>query len=244
MIVRPDEPLGGHPVTTPGSGDQPPQNPGQGWGQQPPSGPQGAPQSGSPSGPADQQGQQWAPPGGQPQQPGQPQPGQPGPQQYGQPGSQQYGQPGPQQYGQPGQQGFGQQPGQPGQQPWGGQQFSGEAPKKERPAWQKRLPLVAGAIVVALVVALFRNGFGGGAPEVGDCVQAAGSDGYEVVDCDSSDAQYRIFGTDDDMTEAEFNADPDTCQAAAQASNITDGVALWYGESGRSGDVFCAETIG
>lgn len=219
-------------MTTPGSGDQPPQNPGQGWGQQPPSGPQGpgAPQPG----PADQQ---WAPPGGQPQQPGQ-QFGQPGQQPYGQPGQQPYGQAGQQPYGQPGQQG-------PGQQPWGGQQFSGEAPKKERPAWQKRLPLVAGAIVVALVVALFRNGvFGGGAPEVGDCVQASGSDGYEVVDCDSSDAQFRIFGTDDDMTEVEFTTDPDTCLEAAQEAGATDGRALWYGETGETGQVFCAETIG
>ncbi|MCO7218616.1 hypothetical protein [Klenkia sp. PcliD-1-E] len=214
-------------MTTPGSGDQPPQNSGQGWGQQPPSGPQGTPQPG----PADQQGQQWAPPGGQPQQPGQ--------EQYGQ---QQHGQPGPGQYGQPGEQSYGQQPGQPGpqgpgqpgpgqqgpgQQPWGGQQFSGEAPKKERPAWQKRLPLVIGAVVVAVALALFRNGiFGGGLPEAGDCTNASTTD-LQVVDCDSAEAAYRVAGTVDDVSSNELQDNPALCldqwpNSAAYAVSETD----------------------
>jgi len=179
-------------VTTPGSGDQP-QNPGQqGWGQQPPSGqqgpgaqqpgPQGTPQPGTPDG----SGQQWAPPGGQ-QQPGQ--------QPYGEPGQ-------PQQFG---------APGQPGQQPWGGQQFSGEAPKKERPAWQKRLPLVAGAVVVAVVIALFRNGiFGGGLPEAGDCTDDSITN-LQVVDCDSDEAAYRVAGTVDDVSGNELQNNPNLC---------------------------------
>ncbi|GHE08200.1 LppU/SCO3897 family protein [Klenkia taihuensis] len=210
-------------MTTPGSGDQP-QNPGQqGWGQQPPSGQQGpgAPQpgaQGSPqSGTPGEQGQQWAPPGGQ-QQPGQQgwgQPGQPGqPQQFGQPG-------------QPGQaQQFG-QPGQPGQQPWGGQQFSGEAPKKERPAWQKRLPLVAGAVVVAIVIALFRNGiFGGGLPEAGDCTDNSITN-LQVVDCDSDEAAYRVAGTVDDVSGNELQNNPNLCldqwpDSAAYAVSETD----------------------
>lgn len=180
----------------------------------------GQPPSGQPSGDQPQQGQ-WAAPGNQPQQPGQPQ-------QFGQP---QQGQP----QGQP------QQFGQPGQQPWGapGQP---EQPKKKSAA-ARLIPVVAGIVVVVVVGFLVRGFLGGGAPEVGDCVNASGSDGYEVVDCSSDDAQYRIFGTDDDMTEAEFNADPDTCQSAATASNITDGVSLWYGSSGDTGKVFCAETI-
>jgi hypothetical protein len=191
-------------VTTPGSGDQPPQDPGQGWGQQPPTGPQGpgAQQPGPQGGP--QSGQQWSPPGGQPQEPGQ------------------FGQ-----QGQPVQQPFGQQPGQPGQQPWGGQQFSGEAPKKERPAWQKRLPLVAVAIVVAVGLALFRNGvFGGGLPEAGDCTNASTTD-LQVVDCDSDEAAYRVAGTVDDVSGNELQNDPSLCldqwpNSAAYAVSETD----------------------
>ena len=215
-------------MTTPGSGDQP-QNPGQGWGQQPPSGP-------DQPGQTPPAGQQWSAPSDQPQQPGQTQQfGQPGqPQQpYGQP-QQPYGQ--PQQFGQP------QQPGQPGQQPWGATGAQPQQPAKKS-GLARILPIVAGVVAVIVVGFLVRGFLGGGAPEVGDCVNQSGSDGYEVVDCDSSDAQYRIFGTDDDMTEAEFQADPDTCQAAATASNITDGVSLWYGTSGDTGKVFCAETL-
>ncbi|MEI4273360.1 hypothetical protein TEK04_16690 [Klenkia sp. LSe6-5] len=207
-------------MTTPGSGDQP-QNPGpnsgQGWGQQPPSGSSGPDQSA-------QSGQQWAPPGGQPQQPGQPG-------QYGQP--QQPGQPG--QYGQP------QQFGQPGQQPWGAPGAQPQQPAKKS-GLARVLPIIAGVVAVIVVGVLVRSFLGGGAPEVGDCVQQDGSS-YDVVDCDSDDAQFRIFGTDDDMTESEFSAAQDVCLEAATQSNITDGVSLWYGNTGDEGQVFCAETL-
>jgi hypothetical protein len=179
--------------------------------------------------------------GDQPQNPGQGWGQQPpsGPGQPGQPGQ-------PQQFGQPGQPGqpqqFG-QPGQPGQQPWGGPGAQPQQQPAKKSGLARILPIVAGVVAVIVVGFLVRGFLGGGAPEVGDCVNQSGSDGYEVVDCDSSDAQYRIFGTDDDMTEAEFTADTDTCQAAATESNITDGVSLWYGTSGDTGKVFCAETL-
>ncbi|SCX56690.1 hypothetical protein SAMN03159343_3480 [Klenkia marina] len=203
-------------MTTPGSGDQPHNpgpNSGQGWGQQPPSGSDQPGQTPS--------GQQWSAPQGQPQQPGQPQ-------QFGQPG-----QPGqPQQFG---------QPGQPGQQPWGAPGAQPQQPQKKS-GLARILPVIAGVVAVIVVGFLVRGFLGGGAPEVGDCVKSDGAS-YDVVDCDSDDAEYRIFGTDDDMTESEFRADVDTCQAAATQNNITDGVSLWYGNTGDKGEVFCAETL-
>ncbi|KQS56929.1 hypothetical protein ASG36_18200 [Geodermatophilus sp. Leaf369] len=220
-------------MTTPGPNDPTgsgPQDPnagqsGQGWGQQPP--PSGPPQPGQ----APQQiGQQGPPQFGQQGQPGQ----------FGQQGPQQ-GQPG--QFGQPGQQGgFGQD--QQGQ-PWAGAGASGQGPvQPEKPSWKKRLPLVIGAVVVALAVAFGRNALGGGGePEIGDCITQDGSS-YETVDCDDAEAQYRVIGTDEDMTQAEFYDDPDTCAAVAAESDAASGVALWSGsDPDEDGSVYCAEAI-
>ncbi len=198
-------------MTTPQDPNQP-----QGWGQQQP-GPGQQPPQGQPSNPAGQYGQP---------QPGQPQPGQP---QLGQPqGQPPQGQPWNNQQGQP-QQG----------QPWAGANASGSAEPKKND-WKKRLPLVLVLIVVAVGFALFRNGVFASDPEVGDCIRADGTS-YETVDCDSGDAEYRIVGTDDDMTQAEFYADPATCADVAAESS---GVALWSGsDADGDGNVYCAVSV-
>ena len=128
----------------PGPWGQPTQGPppGQGWGQQPQQqyppqpnpGQQGPGQYQPPSYP--QQGGHYGQPQGQPGNYGQPQGQQPG---YGQPQGQ-YGQSGP--YGQPGQYG------QPG--PGGSDQFSAMA----QPKSGKKLPLIIGASVVALIAVI------------------------------------------------------------------------------------------
>jgi hypothetical protein len=144
-----------------------------GYGQQPPGQPYGAPQ-GQAYGqqPTQQFGQPQ--PGQPPQaQPGQPQPGQYGPGQFGQPGGQAYGQAqyAQQQAGQQspwagGQQGgWAQSPGagQPPTQQWGGQPegqqpwaqgYPGQADPPAAGGGKSRLPLIIGAAVAVVVLAL------------------------------------------------------------------------------------------
>ena len=225
-------------MSTPGTGNgpgpahpnDPQQVPGQpggaapagpGWGQQPPQpGTYGQPgqQPGVPAGQAPPPGQPWGPP---------PQQGVPG-----------------QPWGVPPQQGV---PGQPGQ-PWGPPgQPGGAQPAFGGPARKstlQRLLPVAGLVVIALAaIALFSFfGGGGGAPEVGDCIQTA-SDAdaeYEVVDCGDSAAEFRVVGTAPDQTYVEFTADPaNPCTAFPAAE-----VALWSGtDQDEDGSVLCAEPV-
>jgi hypothetical protein len=50
-------------------------------------------------------------------------------------------------------------------------------------------------------------------PAVGDCISPTG-DSFDVVDCDSSDAQFTITGKQAGQQTCEtFQADPDTCAA-------------------------------
>ncbi len=221
------------------SPDQPngPQ-PGQGWGQ--PAQPHPGQQSWGQSGPSTP----WNQPA-----PGQPGPGQPRQQPWGQqppPGQQPWGQqppPGQQPWAQQGQQPWGAQPGSPAAgQPWSGQQAFGQLDPKKAGA-RTWLPIAGGVIGVLVVLGLLVNGFGASDPEVGDCVQRAG-DGIEVVDCDSSEAQYRVVGLDEeraDLTQSEFYGTDSTC---SQFTGITQQV--WIGpldDSGASGDIYCLGNV-
>lgn len=195
-------------MSTPGSGNQPPQDPSQGWGQQPPTGQPGSDQQ-PPAGQQPQTGQQFGAPQGQPQQFGQP----------GQPQGQ------PQQFGQPG-------------QPWGAPGGQPQQPAKKS-GIAKLLPIIGGVVVLVVVAVLAFSFLGGGDPEVGDCVQQTGAEDVETVDCDSSDAQYKVVGIDeerDDLTYAEFLADSSTC---SQFDGITS--QLWYGTDGddAEGTIYC-----
>ncbi len=77
-------------------------------------------------------------------------------------------------------------------------------------------------------------------PEVGDCVQMAGDTDFDVVDCGSAEAEYRIVGIEgDEQTYPAFMADPDTCVDFASTE-----VALWIGAlETEPGTVFCAEPV-
>ncbi|WP_336031084.1 LppU/SCO3897 family protein [Geodermatophilus sp. FMUSA9-8] len=176
-----------------------------------------------------QPGQPFPPQGG-PQQPGQPfppqgqpQPGQPYPPQ-GQPFPPQ-GQPFPPQ-GAPGQFGatpFGGGPGQP-------------APKSGK---ARKVGGVVAAVAVAGGIAAFRF-FGVGDPEVGDCIAQEGASSFETVDCDDESAQARVVGVvEEKVTESEFYET--SYQPCGEWPSATQ--ALWSGETGGEGTVYCAEDV-
>jgi hypothetical protein len=97
-------------------------------------------------------------------------------------------------------------------------------------------------VAVAGVVGIGALGsfLGFGDPEVGDCVQMQGETDFDVVDCGSSDAQYRIVGIEaEEQTYPAFMADPETC-----AEFLSTEVALWIGAlETEPGSVYCAEPL-
>ncbi|MGY1653887.1 LppU/SCO3897 family protein [Geodermatophilus sp. SYSU D01119] len=174
---------------------------------------------------------------GQPGQPfppqGAPQPGQPFPPQ----GAPQPGQPYPPQ-GQP-------QPGQPfppqgapgqfGATPFGGPGQPAPAPKSGK---ARKIGGIVGAVAIAGGIAAFRL-VDFGAPEVGDCIAAEGSSSWETVDCSDETAQARVVSVvEEQVTEPEFN-DPSywPCEESPTVQ------ALWSGEVGGEGTVYCAEPV-
>ncbi|PRY47825.1 hypothetical protein LY71_1114 [Geodermatophilus tzadiensis] len=97
---------------------------------------------------------------------------------------------------------------------------------------------VAAVAVAGGIAAVTLGGFG--SPEVGDCVQQEGVDSVETVDCDSSEAQYRVVGTEaDEVTEAEFS---DT--AYTPCTEFETAVrALWRAGDNGDGTVYCVEPV-
>lgn len=198
----------------------------------------GQPQPGQPQ-PQPGQQQGWQPP----QQPGwqqpngpqawQPHPQQPNPQQQPQQGWQQQN---PQQpWGQPGHQQAGAQQGWGQPAPWG------QPPAK--PGSGRLIGLIAG--VVALVaVAVLAFVFIGRGPSSGECVSVDSDNAIETVDCDSSEAAYRLLGTDDerdDLSYPEFLSDDSTC---SQYRGVVR--QIWYGDTGStssSGTIYCLGSL-
>jgi hypothetical protein len=120
-----------------------------------------------------------------------------------------------------------QSPAQPGQPPAPG------------PSGRRKWPAVVGGVVVLAALGiggvLLANG---GGPAVGDCIRTSG-DSFETVDCDASGAQYEIIGKEDQqITYADFLADPTSCAEVDGAV-----YAAWYGADGRKGTVYCAGPI-
>jgi hypothetical protein len=131
------------------------------------------------------------------------------------------------------------QPGQPYQQ-WGPDQQPATppvpAPAKSK---GKKIASIAGAVVVAGGLAAFRltGGFGAGDPSVGDCVQMQGETDFEVVDCTSADAEYKVVGIDQkEQTFVDSQNDPETCAKFPEWE-----VALWIGDTlTEPGTTYCA----
>ncbi len=133
------------------------------------------------------------------------------------------------------------QPQQPG--PWVPPQDGASAVPGSTPGRATRWLRVGTPIAVDGVVGLGSLGgwLGWGDPEVDDCVQMVGATSFDVVDCGSAEAEYRIVGIEDEeMDYPAFMADPDVCTGFES----TD-VALWIGElETEPGTVFCAEPTG
>ncbi|HEV7871879.1 MAG TPA: hypothetical protein VGO95_11545 [Modestobacter sp.] len=138
------------------------------------------------------------------------------------------------------------QPGQePPQQPWGAAQppagapgFGQPQPEKPKRKW---LPIVGGIVALIVVLVALSSFLGGGDPEVGDCIHQTGASAFDTVDCDADNADFRIVGTDADMTGEEFDATSaqELCTDFANATSV-----LWYGsDNAKDGHVYCAEDV-
>ena len=102
---------------------------------------------------------------------------------------------------------------------------------------------MAGTVAVVGVGAAYQltGGFGIGDPKVNDCVQMKGDTDFDVVDCGSADAEYKIVGIDDEKMKY-----PDFQDAAAADEICTDfqtwEVALWIGDVlTEPGTIYCSE---
>jgi hypothetical protein len=134
-------------------------------------------------------------------------------------------------------------PGQPGtpEGAWAPQNDPQAQPEKKSST--KKWASLAGTVVVVGVGGAYAltGGFGIGDPKVNDCVHMKSESDFEVVDCDSGDADLKIVGTEDEKkTEADFMADPASCSAFETAE-----AALWASGSmiTEKGTVYCAASL-
>ncbi len=119
-----------------------------------------------------------------------------------------------------------------------GQPFDGTGAPKP-PSKLKKIAGIAVPVVAAGVAGASWLGIGGGGdPEVGDCGAASGESSFEVVDCASDEAQFRVVGIEEEkMTQPEYEADTTACAEYATANTV-----LWVGDGfGSDGTVLCAE---
>lgn len=131
-------------------------------------------------------------------------------------------------------------PGQPGtpDSAWAAPQA-----EPEKKSGAKKWISLAGTVVVAGVGGAYflTGGFGIGDPKVDDCLHMKSESDFEVVDCDSADADATVVGIEDEkLTEDEFMADPATCSAFPTAEG-----AVWS-QSGmitEKGTVYCVAAV-
>ena len=138
-------------------------------------------------------------------------------------------------------------PGPQAGQPWAppngspAQQTGFPAPKSA-PSGAKKWLRVGGSVAVAAVVGIgsTTGWFGLTDPKVGDCVQMKGETDFDVVDCSSAEAEYKIVGIDKKQrTWAEMDTDPSVC-----AAFDTWEVALWIGDVETDpGKIYCSEPV-
>jgi hypothetical protein len=134
------------------------------------------------------------------------------------------------------------QPGTP-EGAWGASQGDPQA-QPEKKSGARKWASLAGTVAVVGVGAAYSltGGFGIGDPEVDDCVQMQGDTDFDVVDCDSADAEMKIVGIDDqELTRPDF-----------EAADITDVCAdfpateyvLWIGDMvTEPGTIYCTEPV-
>jgi hypothetical protein len=135
------------------------------------------------------------------------------------------------------------EPGQPGtpQGAWAAPQDAPQA-APEKKSGAKKWASLAGTVVVAGVGGAYAltGGFGIGDPKVNDCVQMKGETDFDVVDCDSDQAEYKIVGIhDEELTYPDMLEDPSVCSAFQ-----TWEVALWIGDmETEPGTIYCSEPV-
>ena len=111
--------------------------------------------------------------------------------------------------------------------------------RTSRPAsFGKRLVVV---IVGALAVFVGRSLLAGmDDPAVGDCARATADSGYELVDCGTADAQFRVVGEEEGYwTAEEVRAATGLCAAFP----ATDAYLWEPGYRSESGNLYCAEQL-
>ena len=115
----------------------------------------------------------------------------------------------------------------------------------EKKTGAKKWASLAGTVAIVGAGAAYQltGGFGIGDPKVNDCVQMKGDTDFDVVDCGSADAQYKIVGIDDQKMKY-----PDFQDAAAADTICTAfqtwEVALWIGDVlTEPGTIYCSEPV-
>ncbi len=108
-----------------------------------------------------------------------------------------------------------------------------------KPGRGRKLGSIAGALAIAGGIAAFRL-VDVGAPEVGDCIEQPGGSDVDTVDCADAAAGFRVVGIEEEeLSESEYLADPNTCSDFASATD-----ALWrQGSIGSDGTVYCLEPV-
>jgi hypothetical protein len=127
-----------------------------------------------------------------------------------------------------------------------------QPPRQSEPTdWTPRQPrkkgvgtkvlAIGGSVVGAGVVALagLTGFFGPPEPEIGNCVTETGQNTWDVVDCGSNQATYKVIGVDDEqLTFLDFKTSTAVCSSFATAK-----YTLWVGPDGGLGTVYCAEPL-
>jgi hypothetical protein len=102
---------------------------------------------------------------------------------------------------------------------------------------KRLLAVVVGAIGVFVVRSLLA---GVDDPSVGDCARTTADSGYELVDCGTAEAQYRVVGEEEGYwTADEVRAASGLCTAFP----ATDAYLWEPGYRSESGTLYCAERI-
>jgi hypothetical protein len=110
-------------------------------------------------------------------------------------------------------------------------------PARSGGGWKKRvISIVIGLVVLGGVFAAttYFNRDAASKAKVGDCVSQEGSDDLKVVECGSSDADFKVVGRVEDKTQAE--AGISACGPFVEAGAEQ---AYWEGERGKKGLVLC-----
>ncbi len=74
--------------------------------------------------------------------------------------------------------------------------------------------------------------------EVGDCLAGQAAEEIEVVACDDSRAAYKIVGKIDSITQSDWDAKDNACEAYPTAES-----SFWEGTEGKAGYALCLESV-